>query len=1095
MSGEDATTSDLSDMSDDMIDASPRIEAWTLLIGEGPQEEAIQVPNRLSTPLILRIQDEDGALFHYSDLPGGAVIGNGPIVTFNTENAAYQGNATYDFQNGRLLPSKAGQALMTAQITINGVLLKATRAIDIIEAEPRFSIPRVIHTPFHHAVSLEELLVVTQSPEPPQSLKEWFTRQTSVSPAQVSLRDDTMSNVALDARIASSGKAETRRFTLDVTLPNQASRTFELSIFFEDPARIQAGPGYYCTNFYAQSNGQTPTQRTRCFGANQFHQLGTGEGTKNRLSATDILLPSGSDFLHHISSGNSHACALDEESHGYCWGSNALNQSLRDLDDDAITRPTRVPTPDRSYEPGTLEPTRSVHEKWAQIVTGVNHSCGLSHRGYVYCWGQNDSLQLGWLDQDENIEQDPDFSAIRLPANMMDERIHHLSAGANHTCALSFAGELLCWGNNSKVQARPGSEDAEARVPTLPSVINFPNDVTSFERLWTGPNSTCAQGNNGEIYCWGSNEQDNLVPNKSTPATPNDPLRERTLGNPKKLLDQLFTLEREEALPILHELALGQNHSCAIVQIDPTQPTRTLHCWGQSISGALGRRPDMETDESKLPQDGLYVGTEPLLSFTTPSPVKVAVNDDSTCLMHSKTGETACWGAATQGQLGNNLSATSPPVVSVQISGYDAMAVDNLRLALGRNHTCLPIPNSNNKIAPVCWGNGMYGQTGRAEQTTLHAYTTDAAALVSGLDDIDPTSLTAYNDITCAVRPDGNAHCWGSNHNLQISSDGNRRFVNRAISLGNAEHIQPGRTSTCLWSSQNNRLPRCIGVRRDGSLGNAHRRDWENDWTPGIYDFEASILMPDMGTFDYRISTLDVANRTGCLLRDRYVRGSDTLTEQSLWCWGNMNERFAIDLAQPYVLQQLWSMEFPSDAQTSPRFTSLEMGNDFVCLLSSDGEVHCLGRPPLTLETAPLTTLTPILSPNAFTKMRASDDVLCLQPQASAELVCYGDNRYGQLGILEPDTSVSQHAWRQPTQQDGTPLALELGLTEVIDFEVGPAHGCAIGKSPESNRFDKITVSCWGLDTHGQSSFTTATTDTPANFRPPVDMSWYTATP
>ena len=68
-------------------------------------------------------------------------------------------------------------------------------------------------------------------------------------------------------------------------------------------------------------------------------------------------------------------------------------------------------------------------------------------------------VQLGWLDQDENIEQDPDFSAIRLPANMMDERIHHLSAGANHTCALSFAGELLCWGNNSKVQARPGSED------------------------------------------------------------------------------------------------------------------------------------------------------------------------------------------------------------------------------------------------------------------------------------------------------------------------------------------------------------------------------------------------------------------------------------------------------------------------------------------------------------------------------------------------------------------------------------------------------------------------------------------------------------
>lgn len=1082
---------------DDMTPAPPQVETWTLLIGEGPQDEPLQIANRLSTPLPLLIQDAQGTRFHYSELPSGAVIDNGPLPSFDGQ-PQYKGKASYDTQNGVLLPENAGTARMTAQITINGVLLKATRDLEIIEADPRFSIPRVVHTPSHHALSFEELLVVTQHPEPPQPLHTWFMRQLPTSPAQLSLVDDTSTTVTLDATIDAAGQPQTREFTLHVTLPNEPTTTFDIAIFFEEQATIQAGDSHYCLTFHEQSEITAPATHVRCHGMNHASQLGRGEETRNRLSPTDVLLPSPASFLHGLSVGGEHNCALDQSNKGYCWGSNLENEAHRHLVSASIDRPTLLPTPTRSYRPGRLEPTSSAHsEAWAQVVSGAEHSCGLSYRGHVYCWGvrsqqsnQEYSPILGFSSLDETIDQDPAFPAILMPETGRDTRFHHLSAGRAHTCALSFEGEVVCWGSNTKMQSVPGDIDSTSRDPQLPTVVEFPKDVQAFTRLWTGPHGTCAQGDDGEVYCWGSNEQDNLVPDTSSPTTPDEPSNFRIHARPRKLLADFLRGDQQD-LPIVHELALGQNHSCAILQRNPDEEERTLHCWGQSIGGALGRAAATEQDHKKLPGDGLSVDREPLLIFKDPSPVKIAVNDDSTCILHARTGETACWGIPTQGQLGNNLTAVQPPgAMVVDISGYDNADLASLRLSLGRYHTCLPTPAPDKKLSPTCWGSAMYGQTGRGEQAMLHAYATDDQARISHLSGIAPDSIATHDHISCAIK-DGNASCWGKNNNFLISTDGNRQFVNTPSSIGSAEYVRPGHSSTCLWSSQTNRLPKCLGVRKDGGLGNAHKTEWENDWQAGTYDFEASYMGDDTANFDYRVVALDVASRTGCMLRERYAKGSDTPLGQTLWCWGNIEERFGLPHFEPsYTLKSFWSKELASTSE--PRFVALEMGHEFMCMLDSSGALHCLGRPPMNANRPPLETLTRLIPMHTFQALRASDDLLCLQPTNSNQLACYGNNRQGQLGLLEADTSIAQHERREPLLANGALPLLDVGLGEIHDFEIGPYHGCAIGKQDSnSSRFDLVSVSCWGLDTHGQASFTQGPSETPSYFTPPMNTDWY----
>ncbi|HSG07796.1 MAG TPA: hypothetical protein VLA36_05550, partial [Longimicrobiales bacterium] len=121
------------------------------------------------------------------------------------------------------------------------------------------------------------------------------------------------------------------------------------------------------------------------------------------------------------------------------------------------------------------------------LVAGWEHTCGLSAAGALACWGGNGQGQLG------------DGSRLdRLAPTPVTGSFRSVVAGTRHTCGIS--GErVLCWGDNSFGQLGDGSTQARTR-PT--AVVGLPDSPV---RLAAGAVHTCALLAGGGAYCWGQN--------------------------------------------------------------------------------------------------------------------------------------------------------------------------------------------------------------------------------------------------------------------------------------------------------------------------------------------------------------------------------------------------------------------------------------------------------------------------------------------------------------------------------------------------------------------------------------------------------------
>ena len=63
-----------------------------------------------------------------------------------------------------------------------------------------------------------------------------------------------------------------------------------------------------------------------------------------------------------------------------------------------------------------------------------------------------------------------------------------IGAGANHTCALTTAGEVICWGQDYEGQASP------------------PNKGLSYTALSVGHDHNCALSATDDVFCWGQDQ-------------------------------------------------------------------------------------------------------------------------------------------------------------------------------------------------------------------------------------------------------------------------------------------------------------------------------------------------------------------------------------------------------------------------------------------------------------------------------------------------------------------------------------------------------------------------------------------------------------
>jgi alpha-tubulin suppressor-like RCC1 family protein len=361
------------------------------------------------------------------------------------------------------------------------------------------------------------------------------------------------------------------------------------------------------------------------------------------------------------------------------------------------------------------------------ISAGFYHTCGLTTAGGVKCWGGNGYGQLG-----NGTTTGPDCGGgcYATPVDVVGlaSGVAAISAGFAHTCALTTVGGVKCWGENYEGELGNGTTTTTGCycIPTPADVSGLTSGVAAISN--GGSAHTCAVTTAGGAKCWGLNTNGQLGNGTTThSATPVD----------------VMGLSSGVAA-----ISSGGAHTCALTTAGGVK------CWGYNYDGDLGNGTITTNYCScvSTPVDVVGLG----------SGVVAISAGSSTCAL-TTAGGVKCWGSNSAGALGigtssgpedcggGNACSTTPVDVVGLSSGVTTISA-------GGRHACARTEAGGLK----CWGQNDSGQLGSGTTTTTGCYCIPTPADVNGLSNgVNTVEAGGYH--TCALTTVGGVKCWGQN--------------------------------------------------------------------------------------------------------------------------------------------------------------------------------------------------------------------------------------------------------------------------------------------------------------------------------------------
>ena len=221
----------------------------------------------------------------------------------------------------------------------------------------------------------------------------------------------------------------------------------------------------------------------KCWGYSSRGQLGDNT-TTDRYTPVDVVgLSSG---VAAISAGGHHTCALTTTGGVKCWGANKYGV----LGDNTTT--------DR-YTPVDVV---GLSSGVAAISTGAGHTCALTTTGGVKCWGAN---KYGVLGDSTTADRYTPVDVIGLSSG-----VAVISTGMGHTCALTTTGGVKCWGGNVFGMLGDGT------ITDRWTPVNCSGLSSGVAAISTGGTHTCALTTAGGVKCWGRNDHGQIGDNSTT---------------------------------------------------------------------------------------------------------------------------------------------------------------------------------------------------------------------------------------------------------------------------------------------------------------------------------------------------------------------------------------------------------------------------------------------------------------------------------------------------------------------------------------------------------------------------------------------------
>ena len=766
--------------------------------------------------------------------------------------------------------------------------------------------------------------------------------------------------------------------------------------------QISAGGGHTCA--------LTSLGGVVCWGEGGNGRLGNGDASGADkaypvavVAAADSTAPLGD--IVQISAGGAHTCALTSRGGVVCWGEGSGGE-LGDGD----TLPKNTPVAVVGSEDGT-EPLVNI----VQISAGEAHTCALTGRGEVVCWGDGGSARLGNGDPSNENKSHPVAVVAADGGSGLLRDIVQLDSGGSHSCAVASSGRVVCWGAGLNGQLGNDTVVAESAPMTVVNGSGDTNPLEEIVQISAGDFHTCARTSGEEVRCWGKGTEGQLGSDDSTDKDhPVAVVEEDGSANP---------------LGDIVQVSSGGDYTCIL------SFGGSVFCWGSGADGRLGNGGTDDKDHPVAVVDGserlLRLGIRNLFwgCYDTGTCRRlgstrfyqsdgegvwgqIRSGGEHTCALTSS-GRVLCWGRGAEGQLGNDgLADKDHPVEVVDGDGSTVPLEDIVQLSTGNDHTCALTEDGEVR----CWGLGAAGQLGNdgTDNRDHPVSVVEASGSTNPLGDI--IQISSKGNHVCAVTSSRGVVCWGQGTGGEL---GNNDILDKAHPVEVAEEnggtglladivrVNSGWSHTCALKSEGEVV--CWGNGGSGQLGNNGTDDSSGPVTvvEGSGSSHPLRDIVQISSGKEHTCALTVHGRVLC-----WGRGAE----------GQLGDNHTEDKHVPVAVAA-----GDGSAETLSGIVRISAGYEHTCALTDEGEVLCwgngaggqLGNGDTQNSIYPVSVL--------------SEDIVEISPgrehtcalTSSGSVLCWGSGANGRLGN---DGTDNEYAPVAVVEGDGGAWPLRLGV-------------------------------------------------------------------